>query len=142
MKKNMIYEYVGCFFEWSDLEKALENIEHDHLWRKITFPHITFAYMPEFVDEELFGEKILVRIIGYGNDGENEGVKVEVVSGIPKLKEAFEQIEAPHITLSVSETGKPVNTRYLNYVPAEPVELTGIYGGYDEDSGKVRFDII
>lgn len=141
MKKNLIYEYVGCFFEWEDLEKALGNVPHTHLFRKIKFPHITLSYMPDYVDEELFGEQIIVRVIGYGNDGKNEGLKVAFVSGSSKLQEAFGKIEVPHITLSVSEDGEPVNTRYLNYTQVEPFELTGTYGGYDDNCENVFLEI-
>lgn len=139
MKKNLTFEYVGCFFEWSVLDKVLENIEHIRLDRQIKYPHITFSYMPEFIDETLWGEKVRVRITGYGNDGENEGFKVELVSEDGKLQKEFAEIEVPHITISVSETGKPINTRYLEYIPVEPVEVEGVYGGYNLSCDSVEF---
>ena len=50
-----------------------------------------------------------------------------------KLSALMNQIEVPHITLSVSETGEPVNTRFLEFRPIEPICLTAVFGGYTKE---------
>lgn len=133
---NHIYRYVGCFFPQEDLSTYIRPLNCSPLAKLIACPHITFSYKPEFVDESLFGEKLIVRAVGYGNDGRNEGLKVELVSASPKLAEAFQNIAVPHITLSISNDAEPVNTRYLVFDAIEPFELTGVYGGYVVETGK------
>lgn len=124
------YRYVGCFVDREELFEKIKELKPKPLYRIIERPHITFEYKPLSVDETLFGEKILVRITGYGNNGENEGLKVELFSENPKIQEMVGRIEVPHITLSVSEKGEPVNTRFLSFEPTSPIEIIGVYGGY------------
>lgn len=129
---NLNYSYVGCFFEYEKLKKAIADIQRVPLEKEIKFPHITFEYMPSFVDKSIFGEKIKVIIYGYGYDEENEGLKVRVSSENVVLNEMISKIEIPHITLSVSKNGSPVNTKKLNFTPIPEIEITGVYGGYSE----------
>jgi len=139
--KNDIFEYTGIFFEQKYFHDKISVLKGSHLFRLIEHPHITFSYMPEEIDENLFGEQVMVRITGYGNDGKNEGVKVELVSASKEIAAIFKKIEVPHITVSVSEDGRPVDTRGLEFEPVEPIELTGIYGGYDEQTARVISDL-
>ncbi len=127
---NHPYTYVGCFVDKDELEEKLQHTVRTKLWRTIEAPHVTFEYQPREVDEELFGEKVQIRMTGYGCDGQNEGVKVELFSANPKIAEMIQKIPVPHITLSVSACGKPVDTRDLRFEPMEPVEIVGIYGAY------------
>lgn len=72
-----------------------------------------------------------MEVIGYGADDDNEGLLVRLKSANPKLQKKFEEIEKPHITLSISQKGKAVNTRFLDFKPIEkPFSFTMIYGGY------------
>lgn len=134
---NQKYVYVGCFIPYKLLQEKIHEIDCVHLERMIKDPHITFVYKPTEVDEKLFGEKIKIIITGYGNDGKNEGVKVRLESDNPQIDEMIRKIEVPHITLSVSRTGKPVATRYLSFSPIEEITLTGTYGGYDVNGNVV-----
>lgn len=127
---NSTYEYVGCFVDQEELLEKLKDVGTGHLDRVIKYTHVTFEYKPETVDETLFGEELGIKIVGYGKNGENEGVRVELTTENPRLREMISEIEIPHITLSVSEKGKPVNTKYLSYSPIYPIKITGIYGGY------------
>lgn len=127
------YHYIGCFFEPGLLFDKISERFPQRLSRTIKAPHVTFAYRPDTVNEALFGEKITVRIVSYGNDGTNEGVGVELFSANKEIIKMAEQIEVPHITLSVSRNGKPVNTRYLQFFAVEPFEVTGVMGGYTDD---------
>jgi len=127
---NEKYEYVGCFFEPEYFFEEMKRLGEERLSRLIRCPHVTFAFQPEEVDETLFGEDITVTVTGYGNNGKNEGVKVELCEASEGVKAQFEQIEVPHITISVGNGGRPVNTRYLQFEETEPFELIGKYGGY------------
>ena len=124
------YVYVGCFVRRQELLEKVRHISSGHLYRIIENPHVTFAYKPESVDETLFGEPLEITMTGYANDGKNEGVKVELTAENPRIREMIAQIEVPHITLSVSETGESVNTRFLDFSPITPIKITGKYGGF------------
>lgn len=127
------YSYIGCFFE--DLHGILEerNLSTGALDKVIQTPHVTFIYRPEVVEEELFGEEVKITVIGYGNNGENEGLRVELATSNPRLQEMIAEIAVPHITLSVSRRGEAVNTKDLEFAPVEPFELVGIFGAYRKD---------
>lgn len=56
-------------------EKSIQGLRKEPLPKTIRDPHVTFAYMPRTVDETLFGEEMAIKMIGYGNDGRNEGGK-------------------------------------------------------------------
>lgn len=130
---NHPYTYIGCFIPFVELFEKIRILKGKRLFRIIQNPHITFVYEPEQVDESLFGQNIKVKIIAYGNDGHNEGVKVELSSDSPEIKKMAAQIEVPHITLSVSENGKSINTKYIEFKPIEPISILGKFGGYTEN---------
>jgi len=132
------YIYIGCFFDVDELQTAVAPIAPQRLERPIPAPHVTFAYRPERVDTRIFGRAVTVRVTGYGNDGRNEGLRVEVLTQNPILQELALRIQVPHITLSVSRTGRPVDTAGLSFSPVEPFLLTGRFGGYLPD-GTVVF---
>lgn len=131
------YHYIGCFLPREELFSHADAISKEHLFRIIASPHVTFVFEPDKVDESLFGEKIRIRATGYGNNGINEGLKVELYSENNKLVEMIKNIQVPHITLSVSEDGKSYDTRFLEFHPIEPFELEGIFGGYMRDGTVV-----
>lgn len=109
---SIIYE---GFFIWNDLESKLP--------KDIRFKHITTEFMPKVTHEHLYGQIATFKVTGYGNDGINEGYKVELIAAQTtdrdelKLEELYKKIEVPHITLSTSPEGKPVNTKNLKFEP-------------------------
>lgn len=113
-----------------DFQNAINEIRITPLKNDIQNPHITFAYKPKEVDQSLFGTLIQIKIVGYGNDGDNEGLKVQLSSSNPQMQYMINKLEMPHITIAVSNKGKPVNTKRLIFEEIEPIELTGKYGGY------------
>ena len=127
------YEYVGCFFDYNELSEIVKDIRQNILENEKTTPHVTFEYNPSSVDTTLFGEKIIVSIIGYGNDGVNEGVRVTLSCDNEKINNMIEKIAVPHITLSVSANGKAVNTRFLSFKPIDALCIIGYFGGYIDD---------
>ena len=134
---NSQYKYIGIFFENLFSDPRVKQLGGGKLYRRIEDHHVTFAYRPKEADESLFGEKVRVRVIGYGCDGENEGLKVVVLSEHSKLQHMADEIAVPHITLSVGEGGESVNTYRIPFEPVEPFELEGIFGGYTLSGEKV-----
>lgn len=102
--------FVGIFFP-NFVEGTMENRNNKGGL------HVTLAYKPtpEKLAQYTIGQKVEVRIVGYGKDDENEGLLVEF-DGIP-----YYGAKNKHITLSCSKNGKPVNTGYLNF-SAEALE--------------------
>ena len=131
---NSVFKYIGCFFDAGRLYETLEKYRTDPLLNTIARPHVTFEYMPEVVCRELFGKEVTVVVTGYGNNGKNEGVRVSLYSDDEGIKAMIEKIRVPHITLSVSEGAKAVNTADLEFYPVEPVSITGIFGGCARDN--------
>ena len=124
---NIIYE--AFFVDLSTLEKVYPGV----LFRQIKFPHVTTAYRPKKTSKSLYGRTVTIKVTGYANDGEKEGVKVTVITDDPELKKMIENIPVPHITISVAEKGKPVNTGKLNFEPIESTDeivFKGTFGGF------------
>ncbi len=129
MPKN--YIYIGCFFEPAEIARIAKTFSPDRLARIIPTPHVTFVYKPETVDERLFGETIRVTIDGYGRNETNEGFRVTLSADNPKLQRMIDDIDVvPHITLSVSEDGRSLHTKNLEFRTADPITLCGTFGGY------------
>lgn len=125
--------YTGVFVNAKDLERLLEEhgVMRTKLWREIPNTHVTIQYRPEQVDESLFGCSVDVRVVGYGVNGQNEGLLAELICANEKVKKLCERVEVPHITLSVSKTGKPVNTRYVRFQAVQnPFTISGVYEAY------------
>jgi hypothetical protein len=97
--------YFGLFFETSDLPTpTLKRVVHN--------PHITFEFKPTTLPEEIIFEIFSVKVIGYGNDGQNEGLLIELPSD---LKKYYKGQSVVHITLSTDKKGKPVDTGKIPY---------------------------
>ena len=124
------YIYTGAFIDQKILLGAIKSIKGDRLEKLIEFPHITFQFHPETVPTLLFGEKIYVRVVGYSNDGKNEGLKVEAFAANPLLSDMIKEILVPHITISVSAKGKPVDTAKLDFHRIEPFFMEMTFGAY------------
>lgn len=129
------FNYIGCFFDYDELFRKTKCFRKQPLKNEIMFPHVTFAYRPTEVDTALFGETVRVKITGYGNNGSNEGFKVELSSDNAKISSLIEMIDVPHITLSISGKSKSVYTKDLEYCKICPIEIIGLFGGYID--GKV-----
>ena len=124
------FSYIGCFVDFAEFQAAIRDIRRDPLENDIQNPHVTFAYQPETVDRALFGAQIRLKITGYGNDGINEGLRVQLQTDDPVLGQMIGEIEVPHITIAVSSDGKAVNTRALDFADIDPFEMEGKFGGY------------
>lgn len=126
--------YIGVFFKaqniYAKITPALSN--------KIDNPHVTVRFRPESVDKRLFGSEVAANVVGYACDGRNEGWKVELRSDNVSLQELLDRIAVPHITISVSEDGQPVDTAKLNFRAVTPFAIAnGKFGGFYPNSGVV-----
>lgn len=133
MKK---YQYIGAFLDRKALYETKQIKGRKHLDRLIEAPHVTFQYLPKEVNEKLFGEPVRLKVTGYGKNGENEGLRVEIIAENPEIQEMAKSIPLPHVTISISTTGKAVNTRFLEFADVEPFFLEATFGGYEKDTKK------
>lgn len=131
--------YAGFFIGPEELYRLFPP----SLSQKILSPHVTTAYRPDVT--ELFldalGSSANIKIIGYANDGQNEGLLVEVEAENPEIQKFLNERVAPdkngelkpvptHITLSINkeEGAKAVNTRNLEFTTLdEPISISGTY---------------
>lgn len=127
---NHPFIYVGCFINYKTFHDAIRGIRVKPLPNDIRDPHVTFSYKPIEVNQSLFGSELRIKIVGYGNDGKNEGLRVCIDTSNQELQSMIERIAIPHITIAVSDDGKPVNTKNIRFDDIEPIELTGKFGGY------------
>lgn len=117
---NVVYE---AFFVQGPLYSKLS--------KDIEFKHITTEFKPAKSHEHLYGQQATFLVTGYGNDEVNEGYKVKLVScESNELRELYEAIPIPHITLSISPEGKAVNTKNLDFGPTNEFTILTKFGGF------------
>jgi hypothetical protein len=133
--KKMEHIYTGVFFDPSELDDLFaRHIGKAKLSNVIENSHVTFTYKPKDVRKDLLGKPVRFRVIGYACDGKNQGLQVEVLSIHSSLLSEYDTIKVPHITISVSEDGKPVDTGKLRFEPIPiPFEIVGTYGVFTND---------
>ena len=115
----MIPIYWGIFVE--NMGGQLENV--------IKNQHVTFGFRTEY-PEEMNGLSIPITIIGYGNDDKNEAYLVELPKSVMDI---YGGADKPHITLSVSSDGKPVDSWKLNFQFIQPRTVLGTFGYFDKE---------
>jgi hypothetical protein len=126
--------YTGVFFTASNIYAKITPA----LSKKIDNPHVTVRFRPESVDKRLFGAEVAASVVGYACDGRNEGWRVELHSDNVALQDMLDRIAVPHITLSVSEDGQPVDTAKLHFHAIKPFAIAGgKFGGFYPNSGVV-----
>ena len=130
-------KYEGIFFKLEELEKVIEKANcGKRLAKTIERPHVTTAFNPASPSVGYkIGEKVSVTVIGYGNDGKNEGFLVALPTGKPCCN------KQPHITVSIAHDGKAVDTGRLKFYPIDPIEIEGRFGYFNgkELIGGVKF---
>ena len=119
--------YAGIFLE----PESLYSKAPATLARRIAQPHITTGFRPGAEQLHLgqLGSGARIMAVGYGNDGKNEGLLVQIEAEDPEIQAACDALEKPHITLSIAKGAAAKNTANLEFAPLdEPIELTGRYG--------------
>lgn len=134
-RKNEIH-YTGLFLDLDYMWSKLEHITKGRFERVIKRPHITFLYKPTVADYSLVGTVADIIVTGYGYDDENEGVSVKIETDNKELYRLFQNIDNPHITLTVHPEGHTVNTKNLAFYPVPIVRLKATYGVVT-DSGEL-----
>lgn len=115
----MIPIYWGIFVNnmGGQLEKVVQN------------QHVTFGFREEY-PEWVHGKSVEMTIVGYGNDGKNEAYLVELPDSIMDI---YDGANRPHITLSVSSDGRPVDSWKLDFKPIQPRPVMGTFGYFDKE---------
>lgn len=126
------YIYTACFLPLEQIYEISNYYGLTHLEQVVQNPHMTVEFRPQTVDESLFGEQVEITLVGYGNNARNEGFKVVAHADNAKLQQMIEKILIPHITISTSRSGKPVDTKSLNFDRIKPTTLLGTYGAYNQ----------
>lgn len=130
--------YTGWFVSPDALYDAVKDFAPNRLEQPAQQPHVTLEFRPQEINTALLGSPARLTVTGYANDGENEGISVTVEQNQPALASQLDTLSRPHITLSVSAEGKPVNTARLDFRPVPPRTLTGTFGAFTEE-GTVAF---
>lgn len=112
-----------------------EQIPEPSLERPVEHPHVTFAFKRPF-PLELLGAPCDVYYIGYADDGDNQALAVSLPDWVWDYYDGAEQ---PHVTISVSEQGKPANSAGLSFESIAEYDAmeTGVFGYYGFD-GQVH----
>lgn len=76
---------IGVFFDEIN-EKVIRLMADEPLKRISKKPFIKLFEENDKIPEELYGTPIIVEILGYGNDGQNEGVVCRLQSTKPDVQ--------------------------------------------------------
>ena len=137
MPKEMKAIYCGVFID-KDSARTLSEAQKVKLSKPIQNMHCTFVFRPSRADEIAFNNAIgtytKLKVIAYGNSGENSGFMVEIPDN---LKHLYKGCANPHITVSIADNGRAVNTGYIDFNAIEPFYVCGTLGIY-YDTGIVK----
>ena len=152
--------YTGLFFDPDELyDKFPPSLVSKPGATRIRDPHVTVTYLgkgdpsnadPNVKASKVFldslGSNVTFRIIGYGNNGQNEGLEVEIIHAddseiqetLQKRVELDENGEKKpvimHITTALAEGAKAYDTKDLDFKPLEtPVMISGVYKFFRND---------
>lgn len=149
--------YQGIFFEGDSAQKLLE-FQKEKLPKVVANLHCTFKFKPTRKETQDFFEalgnrEISLKVVGYASDGKNSGFEVELPKDLKNVYlnrqkidldgEIIERVTPPHITVSMSEDGKAVNTGFLEFEKLEnPFYISGKAGVFaiDKDKGYSRVE--
>lgn len=127
VKTEILYE--GFFFELDEDELMYSPWTNSKLEHRIDTPHITVYYKPSELHDYYYGKRGLFELYKYGCDDKNEGYKVRYIKSdcidVPWL---FNLVDIPHVTISVSDDGKPKDTKNLDFKPCETYRYEAVFG--------------
>ena len=75
----------------------------------------------------------MVYLKWYANDGQNSGFQISLPKELENYyinyDEELNTLKIPHVTASLSEGAKAVNTKNLEFIPLEkPIKIVGKFG--------------
>lgn len=129
--------YFGYFVtDETELRAKVDQIGGAHqLEHPVKNQHVTFGFHKD-IPEGFVKGSFEFKVIGYGNSGKNEGVQVH-----PLFDSCGYLNTAPmHITLSLAQGAKPVNTGTIEFIPLDESEQFNISlaaGRYDSDGVRM-----
>ena len=109
--------YWGVFLE-RDMPCALPT--------QVRNQHVTFGFRAEPPAGIPWGEEVNVEIVGYGNDGQNEGYLVVLTS---EQLSVYDGAPYAHITIGLNG-GKPKDTWKLHFEDIKPRTVKGRWGKF------------
>lgn len=140
--------YAGVFVDREELYGRTGT----KLDNSVDRPHVTTNFQPDETQLYLdsLGSKVRIIVIGYGNNGRNEGLLVSFKADSSEIQAALDKIKCPHITLSSSEDSHPMYTPealvnedgtfaegFRMFNKDERFEISGEYGLYMKKDGEV-----
>lgn len=136
-------KYVGLFFDKKE-EEFIKSLEVNSLDCLNDLLHCTFKYHPSEYQlfNEIVGQSFEIYLIGYGNDGNNSGFEISLPDELVKYymnydEEKTDMLKIPHITVSLSENAKAVDTKNLKFVPLEkPIKVIGTFGYWVKEDAQ------
>ena len=146
--KNIIY--TGIFFDFAAVEAAVSQNGGVTLEKAIALPHVTLVFRPSDVElqklHSLVGKKIEVSLDEFAYNDRNAGFRVSVITP-DSVVNNFLKGKLPHITTSVSQEGRPVETpklfdgsfKNVNFVQVDSQTITGRIGVFCSD-GQVYYE--
>ena len=142
--------YAGIFFDVDAVEAAVNQNGGISLEKEIALPHVTLAFRPSNEDMQklqgLLGKEIKVKLDEFAYNDKNAGFKVSVVTP-DGVVENFLKGKLPHITTSIGQNGRPVETPKLfdgsfdgvNTVQVDSQTIIGRIGVFCSD-GCVHYE--
>ena len=145
-KARGYYYYEGIFLDTDEIKQAFLQAAPDYPKNKLTPPefHVTTAFKPETIHNDLYGTEVTVHIVGYASgtvfredgagESTNEGFLVEVSSDNEEMQGLLDSYDKVwHITGSYSAEG--YYTEYLDWDKTTPMDITvtGTFGGADSN---------
>ena len=131
--------HIDCIYWGLFLGDDYLGLQCPKLENVIVHRHVTFGFKVP-CPEKLVGTTWTVKFTGrYGNDGKNEAYEVEIPE---ELVPYYENNAVPHLTVSVSEDGRPVDSANLEFEPIyEPFELEMTIGYFPGGSDGPLFTV-
>lgn len=122
--------YAGIFFDEKESSKLISK-SSKILDKKINNPHVTLQFGGgECLPKEIIGQKVILRVVGEGSTEDNQGFEIIIPD---KLNDFYKGASTPHITISVSQKGKPINTKDVIFNKIESFEIVGKIGYFTNE---------
>ena len=125
--------YSGIFFD-NESKNVILSLDKNKLDIIPKWYHVTFGYLEENnkILNDIVGNDITIKIIGFKNNGKNSGLLVEIPDEYKKYYNHYDEnnnLIIPHITLSISKDSNNRYTKDLKYeLFNKPIIISGKFG--------------